>query len=256
MCVVSSARYRTGSYLAETKVTWAWGCHDLFQIAHYICSFRVGWMVLFGLYYCFLDDWDFPPDVPQLDCVWQFRHCLGKIENWQRSAWAKESELMLHGVFTDTTLLNCSERQDNTFFFLALLPWSITHMLRWDCQSPDSWHDDTRTRISRAYFSSELLKGLEDVNDSVCQAPPYLSQHQLSPARKLSTIVCSSTGFSTCSVWSSTLWLCPGRASSWRGIVWKQISSVFIADEYSADNKPVLVPERYFGKRILWNDLV
>lgn len=68
---------RTGSRLAETKVTWAWGCRDLFQI-RYVCSFQVGWMVLFGLYYCFPDDGDFPPDVPQLGCVWQFWHCLGK----------------------------------------------------------------------------------------------------------------------------------------------------------------------------------
>lgn len=94
------------------------------------------------------------PDVPQLACVWRFWHCLGEIENWQRSAWAEESELILRGAFTDTTLLNGSERQDNTSLFLASLPWSSTHMLRWDCQSPDSWHDDTHTHISRAYFSN------------------------------------------------------------------------------------------------------
>lgn len=256
MCVVSSARYGSSSYLAEARVTWAWGCHDLFQIAHYICSFQVGWMILWSL--LLLLGWlGFSPDVPQLDCVWQFWHCLGEIENWQRSAWAKESELMLYGVFTDTTLLNCSERQDNTFFFLALLLWSSTHMLRWDCQSPDSWHDDTRASLE-LIFQANSSKGLRmwmtvsarlhctSVSTSCLQPESYQWLFLLLQAFQCAVCGPPPHGYAL------------GELAHEETYSENKIGSVFIVAEYLTGNKLVLVLERHVSavKKTFWNDVV
>lgn len=90
------------------------------------------------------------------------------------------------------------------------------------------------------------------MNDSVCQAPLYLSQHQLSPARELSMIVYSSAGFSMC----SSPCACALAEPAHKKGVWNKMDSIFIIAEYSTGNKPVFILERYFSKMTLWKDLI
>lgn len=76
-------------------------------------------MVLFGLYCCFLDDWDFPLMFLSLTVCDSSGIVLAKSRTGKEVTEIR-NQISCYSVFTDTVKL--LKRQANTFFFLALVP--------------------------------------------------------------------------------------------------------------------------------------
>lgn len=213
-CVVSSVRCRTSWYLAEMGIAWAWDCHDLFQIAHYICSFQVGWLVLFGLYCCFLDDWDFPLMFLSLTVCDSSSGIVLANSRTGREVPEIRNQISCYTVSL-LTLLNYSKDKLTLSFSW---PWCLDPVLTcWD-GTVRALTAGMMTHIEaslKLIFQANSLKGLcMWMTMSARLHCTWVST--AASSQKAFRNASSSPDCATCSMGSFTLRLCPGNT------VWKE----------------------------------